>query len=166
MEAPARADTRAPAGEADNAGVRIPPPAIYIAGFLIGLALETAAPIDWPPEGVGLVAGLAGVGIWLALDGWAMLRFQRARTSVVPTRPASALVTSGPYRITRNPMYVGMAALYAGLALWFGVIWALALLPPVLIVVDRLVIAREERYLEARFGEEYREYRRRVRRWL
>ena len=85
---------------------------------------------------------------------------------MVPMKPTTALVTSGPYRVTRNPMYVGMAFLYAGLALSLGVIWALALLPAVLLMVDRLVIAREERYLEAKFGEEYRDYKRRVRRWL
>jgi protein-S-isoprenylcysteine O-methyltransferase Ste14 len=80
--------------------------------------------------------------------------------------PTIALVTSGPYRLTRNPMYVGMAFLYGAFALAFGVIWALITLPLVLIAVDRLVIAREEPYLEARFGEQYREYTRRVRRWL
>jgi protein-S-isoprenylcysteine O-methyltransferase Ste14 len=95
-----------------------------------------------------------------------MLRFRSARTSMVPMRPSTALVTSGPYRVTRNPMYVGMAFLYAGLALLLGVIWSLAFLPAVLLMVDRFVIAREERYLEARFGEEYRAYKGRVRRWL
>lgn len=95
-----------------------------------------------------------------------MLRFRDASTSIVPVRPSTALVTSGPYQLTRNPMYVGMAFLYAGLALLLGVIWALALLPAVLLAVDRIAIAREESYLEAKFGAEYRAYRDRVRRWL
>lgn len=150
----------------DSAGVPVPPPLLYVAGFLLGLALELAVPIAAPPLAVGLAAGALGVAAWLALDGFAMLRFRAANTSMVPVRPTSALVTSGPYRLTRNPMYVGMAFLYAGLALLLGVIWALALLPAVLLAVDRIAIAREERYLEARFGEEYREYRGRVRRWL
>jgi protein-S-isoprenylcysteine O-methyltransferase Ste14 len=81
-------------------------------------------------------------------------------------RPTTALVTSGPYRLTRNPMYLGMAFLYAGLALSFGVTWSLAFLPLVLLAVDRLAILREEHYLEAKFGEEYRRYKARVRRWL
>jgi protein-S-isoprenylcysteine O-methyltransferase Ste14 len=152
--------------EADRAGVRIPPPVIYIAGFLGGIALEAAFPIAGLPSTVALVAGFVGVAIWLALDGSAMLLFLRAKTSMVPMKPTAALVTSGPYRVTRNPMYLGMAFLYVGLALLLGEIWSLAFLPVVLFVVDRQVIAREERYLEAKFGEAYREYKSRVRRWL
>ncbi len=83
-----------------------------------------------------------------------------------PWRASSALVTSGPYRFTRNPMYLGMASLYAGIALAFGLLWSLALLLAVLVVIDRGVIAREERYLERRFGDEYRIYKQQVRRWL
>jgi len=152
--------------EDQTSGVRIPPPLIYVAGFLLGVALELAVPIDALPLALALAAGLIGFAIWLALDGAAMMHFSRARTSIVPMKPSTALVTTGPYRITRNPMYVGMAALYAGLALALGVIWALAFLPLVLFAVDRLVIAREEPYLEARFGEDYREYKLRVRRWV
>ncbi|MGH2982213.1 MAG: methyltransferase family protein [Solirubrobacterales bacterium] len=150
----------------DSSGVRIPPPLIYIAGFALGIGLEAAFPISGLPSALALLAGLAGGAIWLVLDGAAMLRFHRARTSMVPVKPTTALVVSGPYRLTRNPMYVGMAFLYAGLALALGMIWSLALLPVVLLIVDRQVIAREERYLEAKFGDEYREYKKRVRRWL
>jgi protein-S-isoprenylcysteine O-methyltransferase Ste14 len=146
--------------------VRIPPPLFYVAGFLAGIALELAFPIAALPLALAVSAGLIGGGLWLALDGLAMLGFRRAGTSMVPMRPTTALVTSGPYRFTRNPMYVGMAFLYAALALALGVIWALAVLPLVLLAVDRLVIAREERYLEAKFGEAYREYKSRVRRWV
>ena len=146
--------------------MRIPPPLIYVGGFLVGVVLELAFPTAAPPLALAVVAGLIGGALWLALDGQAMMLFRRAGTSIPPRRPTTALVTSGPYRITRNPMYVGMAFLYAGLALALGVIWALAALPLVLLAVDRLVIAREERYMEAKFGDQYREYTRRVRRWL
>ncbi len=146
--------------------MRIPPPLIYIAGYVGGLAVEAASPLSGLPPALALAAAAIGVAIWLTLDGSAMLLFQRSRTSVVPMKPTTALVTTGPYRVTRNPMYLGMAFLYAGLGFAFGVIWALALLPVVLLIVDRQVIAREERYLEAKFGDEYREYKRRVRRWL
>lgn len=95
-----------------------------------------------------------------------MLHFRRAKTSMVPMKPTTALVTSGPYRLTRNPMYLGMAVLYVALALALGVIWALAVLPFVIFAVDRLVIAREEPYLERKFGEQYRQYKGRVRRWV
>lgn len=151
---------------ADSAGVPVPPPVLYAVGFLLGLALEFAVPIAAPPLVIRIAAGMIGIAAWLALDGSAMLRFRGAETSVVPVRPTTALVTSGPYRVTRNPMYVGMGFLYAGLALLLGVIWALALLPVVLFAVDRIAIAREEHYLEAKFGAEYRVYRSRVRRWF
>jgi protein-S-isoprenylcysteine O-methyltransferase Ste14 len=95
-----------------------------------------------------------------------MVFFRRAGTSMIVTNPTTAMVTSGPYRFTRNPMYLGMAFLYIALALAFGVIWALIVLPAVIVAVDRLVIAREEPYLEAKFGDRYRAYKRRVRRWL
>jgi protein-S-isoprenylcysteine O-methyltransferase Ste14 len=75
-------------------------------------------------------------------------------------------VTSGPYRFTRNPMYVGMAFLYAGFAFGFGVFWAFALLPLVLLIVDRVVIPPEERFLRSHFGEEFSQYSSRVRRWV
>jgi protein-S-isoprenylcysteine O-methyltransferase Ste14 len=80
--------------------------------------------------------------------------------------PTTALVTSGPYRFTRNPMYLGMSFLYIAFAFAFGVIWALAFLPAVIVMVDRFVIAREEPYLEQKFGQSYRAYKARVRRWL
>jgi protein-S-isoprenylcysteine O-methyltransferase Ste14 len=153
-------------GETDTPGVRIPPPLFYLAGFLVGVALELAFPIDRPPLAITLAVTLIGAVAWLALDGAAMLHFRRAETSMVPFNPTTALVTSGPYRITRNPMYLGMASLYVAVALASGVIWALAFLPVVITLVDRLVIAREEPYLERRFGQSYRDYKARVHRWL
>jgi protein-S-isoprenylcysteine O-methyltransferase Ste14 len=150
----------------DTSGVRIPPPLFYIAGFLVGLAFELAIPIDRPPLAITLAGGLIGGALWLALDGAAMLFFRRAGTSMVPFNPTTALVTSGPYRRTRNPMYLGMAFLYIALALAFGVIWALIVLPLVIAAVDQLVIAREEAYLVRKFGQPYCDYMARVRRWL
>jgi protein-S-isoprenylcysteine O-methyltransferase Ste14 len=152
--------------EPDLSGVKVPPPLFFIAGFLVGVALELLFPIAALPLAVALAALLVGIAIWLALDGAAMLHFRRSGTSMVPMRPTTALVTSGPYQFTRNPMYLGMAVLYVALALALGVIWALAVLPLVILAVDRLVIAREEPYLEGKFGDQYRDYKRRVRRWL
>ena len=133
--------------------------------FLLGLAIETFVPLQGPPSPVRLFGGALGAALWLALDGQAMLHFQRAGTGIAPTRPTTTLVSEGPYRISRNPMYLGMASLYAGLAVAFGVIWALILLLFLVLTIERLVVVREERVLEASFGEEYIEYKRRVRRW-
>lgn len=155
-----------PTRAGDHAGVRIPPPLVYVAGFSVGVAVEAAAP---SPDMPSLVAGLVGtamVGVGVLLSATSMRAFRRAGTSVVPIRPTTALLTSGVYARTRNPMYLALAFLYAGLAVGFGVLWALAMLPVVLLVIDRDVILREERYLERAFGDEYRRYRGVVRRWI
>jgi protein-S-isoprenylcysteine O-methyltransferase Ste14 len=163
---PARGDLAATPDAPATSGVRFPPPLIYLAGFAAGVGLELAVPIDDLPGVVTVLGTALCAALWVALDGVATVSFARAKTSMVPMKPTTALVTSGPYRLTRNPMYVGMAFLYAAFALGFGVIWALAVLPVVLLAVDRLVIAKEEPYLEARFGDQYRDYKRGVRRWL
>jgi protein-S-isoprenylcysteine O-methyltransferase Ste14 len=150
----------------DTAGISVPPPAYYVAAFLVGVALELIFPTSWPSTGVRVAAAVIGGGAWLALDGAATVIFRRAGTSMIPMKPTTALVTSGPYRFTRNPMYVGMAFLYVALAFAFGVMWALVFLPAVIVCIDRLVIAREEPYLDRKFGQSYRDYKTRVRRWL
>jgi len=124
----------------------------------------------WPlPVGqrdvVQVVAWALTVG-WLALTAASVGKFWRARTSIVPIRPANTLVMSGPYRFTRNPMYVGLALLTVALGLFADSWWPIALLVPVLVMVDRFVIAPEERYLTRRFGADYIAYTDRVRRWL
>ena len=155
----------APAGD-DTTGIRVFAFLYYVAGFLVGVALEALFPTDWPSADVRLVATLLAVAAWLALDVWAIARFGAAGTSIWPFEASSALVTDGPYRLTRNPQYVGIAFFYLAFAFGFGVAWALALLPAVLVVIDRRIVAREEPYLERRFGQAYRDYKRRVRRWL
>lgn len=164
MRSPAEPLATAP--ETDTSGVRVPPPLYYVAGFLLGVVLELMFPTSWPPFGIRLVGTLLGAGAWLVLDGAAMLRFRRAGTSMVPMNPTTALVTSGPYGLTRNPMYLGMAFLYFALAFAFGVMWALLFLPVVVVIVDRFAIAREEPYLERKFGQAYRDYSAHVRRWV
>jgi protein-S-isoprenylcysteine O-methyltransferase Ste14 len=154
------------AGDHETSGVRVPPPLFYVAGFLAGVGLELAFPIEPPPGEVRIVGAVAGVALWLALDGAATLLFRRAGTSMIPFKPSTALVTSGPYRFSRNPMYLGMVFLYAGVALALGLVWPLIVLPVVILAVDQLVIAIEEAYLVRRFGQEYCDYMWRARRWL
>lgn len=153
----------------DPPPVAIHPPVLYGGAFVIGVALEWLMPLAprlaWPD---GLRQGAASVlivfGLCFAL--WAAWLFHRAGTGIPTWQAARRLVMKGPYAISRNPMYLGVTAAYAGLALALANAWALLLLLPVLAVMDRLVIAREEPYLEARFGEAYRAYSRRVRRWI
>ncbi len=122
----------------------------------------TSAP-GWP---ITVPVVVLGAVVWLVLDGASMLRFRRAGTPVIPFQPSTALVTDGPYRFSRNPIYLGMAALYVSLAFLLGIMWSLAVLPLVIVAVDRLVIAREEPYLERKFGAEYTAFKGRVRRWI
>ena len=151
-----------------SAGVWFPPPFVYAIGILAGWLIDrrwpwpiTDPPATWRP----VVAG-ALILAWVAVFVTAANRFRRAGPSIIPNRPVSAFVVDGPYRFTRNPMYVALVALYLGAALLVNSWWAVVLLPVVLIVIDRAVIAREERYLRQRFPVEYPAYCSRVRRWL
>ena len=154
------------AERADNPGVRFPPPLLYAAAVLAGWLIDR----QWPlPIGAAtprltLACVLIAVSVVLAVSsvGW----FRRQHTSIVPIRPATTLVIAGPYRFTRNPMYVGMALLTVALGLLLNTGWPIVLLIPTLILVQLFVIAREERYLRRRFGAEYEAYTRQVRRWL
>lgn len=113
------------------------------------------------------LAGLCIVATGIAIGLTSVYSFRRAGTTILPAgRPTTAIVERGPYRFTRNPMYLAMSCAYIGLSLLLNNLWAVLLLPIVLGVVDLFVIRREERYLAAKFGQPYREYCARVRRWL
>jgi protein-S-isoprenylcysteine O-methyltransferase Ste14 len=155
-----------PSELADRPGVVALPPLIYLVtivlafvlALVIPLELHVSAPVRW-------VAGfLVVAGIWVSILGRGA--FERAGTNVNPMQPSTRLVLAGPYRVTRNPMYVGMA--FACVALAVATIngWLLVLLLPTWAVMHWGVILREERYLTRKFGSEYEEYRRRVRRYF
>jgi protein-S-isoprenylcysteine O-methyltransferase Ste14 len=152
--------------ERDTAGVIAPPPLIYLFFILLGAGLDWfwSAPFvsGWPRWTIGGLLIALGLAIGIA----AMTRFRRAGTDVRPHKPTTAMVTDGLYRFTRNPMYVGLSVLHLGIAVAVGSLWILAALAPALAVLRYGVIAREERYLEAKFGREYLDYKARVRRWL
>ena len=150
----------------DASGVRFPPPLIYVGGFVIGYLLDRAVPLtltSWP---LGEPLGWALVAVGVALMGSAVMTFRRAGTSLNPAKPTTRVVVHGPYRFTRNPMYVGWVIVYLGCVLLPNTVWPLVSLPVVLVLISRAVIAKEERYLEAKFGDAYRAYKARVRRWL
>jgi protein-S-isoprenylcysteine O-methyltransferase Ste14 len=154
--------------EPNSAGVRFPPPFIYLGTLLLGLAAERFVPLRsfgldrWALVSTGALLFVTGAATMLA----AARLFRRLGTNIPPSQPTTRIATTGVYRCTRNPMYLGMALVYAGLAIGFDGPIALALLPLVLIVIQTQVIAREERYLEAKFGDDYRRYKAEVRRWL
>jgi protein-S-isoprenylcysteine O-methyltransferase Ste14 len=150
-------------------GVHFPPPLLFLIPLAAGAILRRWWDLELlqPPWKIfGSMAGWALIGFWAVLTGWAMITFSRHRTAIYPNRPASRLVTSGPYRLTRNPMYVSLSALYIGVSLLMNNGWPLLFFPLVPWSVYLLVIRNEERYLAAAFGIEYEDYRAAVRRWL
>lgn len=152
----------------DEPGIRFPPPLIFLGFILAGLAIDLlmAAPFprlpDWLRWGGTIAAGIAGI----SLVGSALALFRRAGTRPEPWQPANALTTRGIYSRTRNPMYLGMACLHLAIAVAVASFGALLSLVPAVIIIDRLVIRREEAYLSRRFGEPYLVYKDRVRRWI
>jgi protein-S-isoprenylcysteine O-methyltransferase Ste14 len=150
-----------------NPGKSPPPPLLFLACLLAGWGLGFVHPL-----GTGLPRALRlGLGSILLLlaflnAGSALLTFRRWRTTVKPNGEASALLSSGPFRWTRNPLYLSLAAVLAGCGLTRNSGWMLLLVPGLVLLLDRLVIAREEVRLRSQFGDDYLAYTQRVRRWL
>ncbi|MGE0649103.1 MAG: isoprenylcysteine carboxylmethyltransferase family protein [Alphaproteobacteria bacterium] len=155
---------------ADNAGVLVHPPLLYLGAVALGFALDAVLPLRFAPSGLGdgLQYGLGGALIVLALAilTAAARQFRRVNTSLPTNRPTTALVTTGLYAYSRNPIYISLSLCQAGIAVAADRLWILLLLAPVLLVMRYGVIAREERYLEGKFGRAYTDYKARVRRWL
>lgn len=141
------------------------PPIIPVSGFLLGVVLEQVAHV--PPWGGWLrVFGILLFALGAAGFAWMVVTMKRAGTPIHSASTPTALVEHGPFRWTRNPMYLFGATAYAGAAVYLVHPWSLALLPLVLVATHVGVVLREEAQLEERFGEPYRRYRSRVRRWL
>ena len=150
-------------------GVRFPPPLLFVVAFLVGWLTHRTHPLPLFAAAARPVVVLLGwlcIVLWGGLSGWALATFHRARTAIIPNRPATRLVMHGPYRLSRNPMYLALTLLYVGVALLLNSVWPLMLLPLILVILHVAVIRREERYLAAAFGAAYDGYRRWVRRWL
>jgi protein-S-isoprenylcysteine O-methyltransferase Ste14 len=154
----------------DAPGVIARPPRLYLAVLAGGVILDLLWPTAVRPDGVPAGAWYGGAAALIAsgvgLIAAAVRAFGRAATPVETYRPTAALVESGVFERSRNPMYVALTLMYLGLAVAANNLWLLGLLLPLLALMRYGVVAREERYLEARFGERYRAYRSRVRRWL
>ncbi len=150
------------------AKVIAPPPVLFLGALTLGLLIDflvyrlpTGIPDTLRFGGAAFLVAAGVILLFLAVSG-----FSRAGTGVRHAAGSSALVTTGAHAVTRNPMYLGMALVYAGLALLVDSMVTLALLPPLLLVIQFGVIAREERFMEAKFGDDYRAYRKRVRPWI
>jgi protein-S-isoprenylcysteine O-methyltransferase Ste14 len=152
--------------ERDNAGVVAPPPLIYLVTLLLGLLLNRRLPAPFLPRRTARTLGLPLLGGGVLLAVWFRRSMRRAGTPPNPWKPVSSLVTDGPFRYSRNPVYLAFTMIYAGISCLANALWAVLLLPPVLLVMQRGVVEREERYLEIRFGAQYLRYKARVRRWF
>jgi protein-S-isoprenylcysteine O-methyltransferase Ste14 len=153
----------------DYADVTVKPPLLFGAALALGYVLS----LYWPlgpglasPNALALTVGLLFIVLGFALAIFSVRAFRRAGTNVVPGQPATALVTTGPYRVTRNPIYIGFVLVYFGLSIVLTSMWVLLLLIPTLVILQRGVVKREEAYLERKFGDAYRAYKARVPRWV
>jgi protein-S-isoprenylcysteine O-methyltransferase Ste14 len=152
-----------------TAGVIVRPPRLFLAVILLGLGLDRVLPLPFGAHKGGAghwIVAISLLGIGLALATAAIRDFGRAGTPVPTIEPTRALVTTGPHGWSRNPIYLGMLLIYAGVGVAARSSWMLVLVVPLMITMRYGVVAREEAYLERRFGDDYRAYKARVRRWL
>jgi len=151
----------------DTPGVLILPPVLFFGTLLLAIVLHFVRPLPLPlpiPVWVRWLGGLIAIA-GIAFGGAGRAAFRRAGTEANPMKPSTVFVESGPFRRTRNPMYVGMTIGYIGIMLAGNLGWLLVFLLPVLALMHWGVVLREERYLSARFGDAYDQYRKRVRRY-
>lgn len=149
-----------------HAGVRFPPPFMYLISIAVGVGAEFLYPLTLLPGTPGRVVGGALIVASVGLILWAVRSFKREKTAVEPWKPTSTIIVRGPFRFTRNPIYISLSGIQAGIAFAANSPWILIALVPVLVIVNFAVIGREERYLERTFGETYLAYKGSVRRWV
>lgn len=150
----------------DIPGVIARPPLIYLGSLGLGFGLDYLWPAPVLPNPVQYVVGASLIALGVIILAIAVRQFRKAGTNVQTWKPTTALVTDGLYRLSRNPIYIALSLIYAGIGIAADNLWALGLLVPVLVVIRYGVIAREERYLERQFGQEYLSYKASGRRWL
>lgn len=153
--------------DTDTSNAVVRPPVLLILALVAGVAADWLYPLRFVPASVpGAWVGGAIFAIALALAIWAIVTIREAGTQVETYKPTTTIVENGPYRFTRNPIYLGMVLGLIGLAIAFDSLWLLATLVLFYLVIRYGVVAREEAYLERKFGDVYLGYKSRVRRWL
>jgi protein-S-isoprenylcysteine O-methyltransferase Ste14 len=153
-------------GYQDSPGVVAPPPLIYAVPLAVGLYFNRASPFELMPDNLARIIGVALGIVALILNLAAAAQVWRAHTPIIPYKSTTAIVDTGPFAISRNPMYLSMTIGYVAISLFFNTAWPLLLLPLVLLVMHRGVIARVELFLEQMFGLRFVVYMGRVRRWI
>lgn len=149
-----------------TAGVIALPPLIYLAGLAPGIALEFLYPLPLIESPLSHFIGWPLLAVAWAFVNWGIWHMRRAGTAMDVRKPDTALVTGGPFRFSRNPLYIGLTVLYLAISILVKTLWPIIFLPLVLLVMIKGVIVREERHLARIFGQEYETYKKRTRRWL
>jgi len=152
----------------DNPGVYVPPPLCYVAIFVTAVFLQRTFPIDNAPfmkQGATIIGFVFGA-VALLLLIVSLRQFFVTKNTLITIKPAFSLQTSGIYKVTRNPMYLGLANVYLAVTCFIGSWWNIILFPLLILVVQEYIIKREERYLTRRFGQAYLDYKSRARRWI
>ena len=150
----------------DLPGVIAPAPLIFVPGLLLGLGLDYLWPVVILPAAIRYPGGIFLIGLSLLPVVWALVHFRRAKTSFDPRKPSSELITVGPFAYSRNPIYLAMGLLLAGIGVLASSMWIFPFLVVALVITQYGIIRREESYLERRFGKDYLAYKSKVRRWF
>jgi protein-S-isoprenylcysteine O-methyltransferase Ste14 len=150
----------------DNPGVIAPPPLIFLSGLILGGIVSWFYPVQMLNSGFAVILGNLLFLVGIAVIAIIYLQMKRAKTNIEPWKPTTKILDTGFYGFSRNPIYLGMILIYLGITCFFNFVWFLSFLPIVLLVIHFGVILREEKYLEEKFGEDYLDYKKRVRRWI
>src|SRR5262245_4945615 len=144
----------------------IRPPLVYLASLVIGALIQVAMPLPFLPRTLNVTLGASLVVVAVILFLYSVAKFRTAGTPVPARKPTTVIVRTGPYRFSRNPIYLAFSLCQFGIAIWANSVWLLATLVGAVALIHFIVIPREEQYLERRFGAEYLDYKASVRRWL
>ena len=149
----------------DHPDLPLKPPLVFLAAIAVGYLIGQYAPMSARPAGYA-PAGMVLVGVAVLLAAWAAGTFRRAGTPAEPWKPTRTIVEDGPFAFSRNPIYIAFALLQVGVGIWGDRLAVVLMVIPALFVTDRVIVRREEAYLERKFGAAYLDYKARVRRWI
>jgi len=142
------------------------PPLIYLTSLILGAVIHLVMPLPFLPGKLAVPLGVPLVAVAIALFSYSVVRFRTAGTPVPARKPTTVIVRTGPYRFSRNPIYLAFSVFQLGIAIWVNSVWLLATLVAAVALTNYVVIRREEQYLERKFGAHYLDYKASVRRWL
>jgi len=162
---PQHAGSSSVAQNAANPGL-LRPPFVYLIAIVVGTVIHLIVPLRFLPASLALPLGVPLIAVAIALLSLSIAKFRAAGTPIPARKPTTTIVRTGPYRFTRNPIYLAFSLFQLGIAVWVNSVWLLVTLAAAVAVINFVVIAREERYLERKFGAQYLDYKRSVRRWL